>query len=116
MRLVTSLAIGSLVVAPLFAQHDICTLDGAKQNDALGRAVSTAGDVDRDGYPDLIVGATQLTRPGSVSVYSGRDGRLLYKFTGTGSDDTFGYSVGAAGDVDKDGYDDFLVGATQDCG
>ena len=121
MRFATTLrvgfALGSLVSAPALAQHRICTLDGAKQNDAFGRSVSSAGDVDRDGCPDLIVGATEgINQRGSAVVYSGRDGRVLYRIAGQAFDDSLGFSVGTAGDLNKDGHDDFLVGATQDCG
>jgi len=117
MRLLTPLVIGTLAAAPLLAQNRICTLDGAKDLDAHGRAVSSAGDVDRDGYPDFIVGAVLGSfLPGSAVVYSGRDSRQLYKYDGLGGADTLGSAVAAAGDVDRDGYDDFLIGAPQDCG
>ena len=51
---------------------------------------------------------------GSVWVYSGVDGSLLYTFHGDGNDDELGYSVSGAGDVDNDGFDDVVAGARYD--
>jgi hypothetical protein len=87
--------------------------------DAHGYAMADAGDVNRDGVPDIVVGATgepQLmctAAPGAgrVYVYSGRDGRTLLTVGGEAAGDQFGAAVGAAGDVDRDGRPDLVVGA-----
>jgi len=78
-------------------------------DDHLGWSVSGAGDVNNDGYADLIVGA--LANVGRADVYSGRTGTLLWTFTGQASLDWFGSSVAGAGDVDNDGYADVIVGS-----
>jgi hypothetical protein len=80
--------------------------------------VSGAGDVNKDGYADLIVGATgddnNGSSSGSARVLSGKDGTILYTFNGDADFDYFGQSVSGAGDVNQDGYPDLIVGAYQD--
>ena len=81
-----------------------------------GSAVAGAGDLNGDGYGDLLVGehgaAHNGEDSGTVWVHSGRDGALLYALSGDAMQDHFGVSVAGAGDLDGDGFDDFLVGAT----
>jgi len=85
----------------------------------IGYSVAGAGDVNRDGYDDLIVGAPNAY----VSGYYGVGVVLIYfggkamdtspdvVLRGQSSYDSFGYSVSGAGDVNRDGYDDVIVGA-----
>lgn len=80
-------------------------------------SVAGAGDVDADGFDDVIIGsrfanANGLTNPGSAFVYSGQTGAILYRFDGTVDQGRFGYSVAGAGDANRDGHADLLVGAT----
>ncbi len=110
-----------LSVAPLSAQivggrwETNLHLDG-QAGDFLGRSVSGAGDVDRDGFADVILGAP-LADPGgrldagSALVYSGATGALIWQFDGMAAKDLLGLSVSGAGDVDMDGFDDVIVGA-----
>ncbi|MCA9758429.1 MAG: FG-GAP repeat protein, partial [Candidatus Eisenbacteria bacterium] len=82
----------------------------------FGGSVSGAGDVNADGYPDLIVGASNYitgSTIGAAFLYHGSasgltgPNRILF-----GDDDIlFGECVAGAGDVDGDGYADVLVGA-----
>ena len=87
---------------------------------AFGQKVAGAGDVNKDGYADVIVSAhrdgTNGTDSGAVWVYSGIDGSVLYTFYG--NDYFFGFSAAGAGDVNKDGFADIIVGsqATNDAG
>jgi hypothetical protein len=78
--------------------------------DVFGWSVSGAGDVNDDGYDDLIVGAPGHHFDGRAYVYSGSSGSILWTFDGQ-ADDHLGYSVSGAGDVNNDGYDDLIVGA-----
>ena len=81
--------------------------------DELGFSVGGAGDVNGDGFADLIVGAPGDGN-GSARVYSGIDGNVLYTFDGDGEGDFFGGSVSGAGDVNGDGFADLIVGAASD--
>ncbi|MCB1616288.1 MAG: FG-GAP repeat protein [Pseudomonadales bacterium] len=83
-------------------------------NDILGGSVGGAGDVNGDGYDDLIVGIVGGLHPGRVRVFSGMDGNVLYTFSGDDLFDSFGVSVSGAGDVNGDGYADLIVGASGD--
>jgi hypothetical protein len=94
----------------------------------LGLSVAAAGDVDGDGFGDLVLGAPGdiqaggepggvVDDPGAAFLYLGPfDGEIRTtasraKLLGTGSNDVAGYVVAAASDLDGDGSDDFLVAA-----
>ncbi|MFQ6092314.1 MAG: M6 family metalloprotease domain-containing protein, partial [bacterium] len=91
------------------------TLPGGGPGDHFGWSVSGAGDVNDDGYADLIVGAPLNDAGGADAgrayIYSGATGTLLYPFTGQAAGDWLGVSVSGAGDVNNDGYADLIVGA-----
>ena len=115
-------AILFLLAAPAFAQtvgggqQKLHQWDGQGWVDRLGFAVSDAGDVNDDGFADVIVGAYGadpggLMDAGSAYVYSGADGSLLHQWDGGAAVDLFGFSVSGAGDVNGDGFADVIVGA-----
>ncbi|HSN75674.1 MAG TPA: integrin alpha, partial [Anaerolineae bacterium] len=89
-------------------------------NALFGGSVGTAGDVNGDGYADVIVGATYFdngqTDEGRAFVYHGGAAGLSVAPAWTAESDQadayFGGSVGTAGDVNGDGYADVVVGAT----
>ncbi|MFH1464319.1 MAG: MopE-related protein [Pseudomonadota bacterium] len=92
-------------------------LFGEDDYDHAGHAVADAGDVDADGYGDLIVGATGLMGSGGAYVVLGpRSGSLSLSsvdatLLGEAATDYAGKSVASAGDVDDDGHAEVLVGA-----
>jgi len=85
----------------------------------FGYSVASAGDVNGDGYDDVIVGAPYYTNgqtnEGRVYVYYGSAGGLSPTYGWTAESDRasalFGRSVASAGDVNGDGFDDVIVGA-----
>ena len=90
------------------------TFDGDSTNDQMGTDVAAAGDVNQDGFGDIIVGMpdddNNGVRSGAARVFSGIDGSTLFTFDGDQANDNLGYSVGGAGDTNGDGCDDLVVG------
>jgi hypothetical protein len=84
------------------------TLDGR-----FGSSLASPGDIDRDGVPDLLVGAAKDVLGGRAYAFSGRDGALLLELVSSNekSGGDFGSAVAGAGDVDQDGLADIVVGA-----
>ncbi len=84
----------------------------------FGACVSNAGDVDGDGYDDVLIGSYLddeiATNAGKATLFFGgpaMDNTADLFFYGEAASDNFGYSLSNAGDVNNDGYDDILVGA-----
>ncbi len=89
------------------------TLTGEAAGDGFGIGTADAGDVDGDGYDDLVIGAWQhksaAASGGKVYIYSGRDGSLIREITGKVMGETFGFDTTGMGDINGDGTIDYLI-------
>jgi len=110
------------------------SISGENALDRIGFAVSSAGDVNGDGFSDVIIGAPYANNNGFAydrsqingGAYvvighaannvanmnlSALDGLNGFQIVGAAAGDSAGYSVSAAGDVNGDGLGDVIVGA-----
>ena len=94
-------------------------VDSDQGGSRFGASVGTAGDVDGDGYDDVIVGAPlyndDQSAEGAAYIFHGSFAGLypfsFWRAEGDKADTEFGSSVGTAGDVYSDGNSDVVVGA-----
>ena len=91
------------------------TLIGEHSADKYGWCVSGAGDMNGDGFDDVIAGAPGYSSgKGKIYVYYGAASMDSYSDivkTGTGVNGLLGYSVSEAGDFNGDGFSDIIAGA-----
>ena len=96
------------------------TLTGLNQGDVFGESISSAGDVNGDGYSDIIIGAPGVSTinnlGGAAYLYMGSAAGIQSTdvpivLNGLAADEVFGANVAYAGDVNGDGYGDIIIGA-----
>lgn len=92
-------------------------INGSNPDDNAGTSVSSAGDVNNDGFDDLIIGTSGAGL--AYVVFGNADhstvdldnlGSAGFVINGLDSDSSFGTSVSSAGDVNGDGFDDLIIG------
>ncbi|MEM7201677.1 MAG: integrin alpha [Planctomycetota bacterium] len=100
--------------AALVAQPPIYRFDG-NLGVAAGAAVAYLGDVNNDGFGDVLVGSPNADPNGEDSgfarIFSGADGAPLRALAGQAAGDRFGSAVAGLGDIDGDGFADYAIGA-----
>lgn len=118
-----ALATYPIVIDPVLKVPSATRLEGNQFGAGLGCSVAGAGDVNGDGYGDVIVGAsgydTGVSDGGAAFVFHGGPGGIgssspataATRLLGDQATSYFGDAVAGAGDVNGDGYDDVIVGA-----
>jgi hypothetical protein len=113
-------------------------ISGGRDEDHLGNSVAVAGDINGDGFVDIVVGARYASeaviensnfRNGAAYVIFGHgegfppkqrigalDGKNGFRIAGESRYDFAGFSVCGAGDVNGDGFDDLIIGAPSQSG
>ena len=100
----------------------LLTAYGQRTSEKVGRAMAWGGDMNGDGYDEIVAGGANIpvqSGPAFTSVYvfSGLDGSVLHWMDGreyTGYSSRFGFSVASGRDLTGDGVPDIVVGAPTD--
>ena len=101
-------------------------INGIEAGDASGWSISSAGDINKDGYDDIVIGAPNAgSDAGESYVVFGKasgtyaaslelsalDGTNGFVINGIDTGDNSGIAVSSAGDINGDTFDDIIIGA-----
>ncbi|HHD62826.1 MAG TPA: hypothetical protein ENK96_00350 [Desulfobulbaceae bacterium] len=114
-------AVYPLTIDPIITSSYDSLLYGDQTNEYFGTSVADAGDVNGDGYSDIIVGAPNYdngqNQEGAVFLFLGGLSGIAqtpsYHWEGEVAGAQFGNTLSGAGDVNGDGKDDFVVGTVE---
>ncbi len=118
----TDSGVSYLVLGPITADDELgsagVAILGQQSGEAVGCSVAGGGDMNEDGYDDIIVGAYGVdSEAGAVYLGYGPITSVRYldtmdiELTGEAAGDNAGWAVAMAGDLDGNGADDVLIGA-----
>lgn len=93
---------------------------GVQDGESLGSSLAQVGDVDRDGFKELLIGSPRwsdltagINDTGRATLRSGRTGQLMRQYFSPHPQEEalFGSPIAAGRDIDHDGFRDFLIGS-----
>jgi hypothetical protein len=97
------------------------TLRATQDTSNFGHTIVNAGDTNRDGFDDVLIGAPTarpggLTNAGSALLFRGASAAMSTSATqtiaGSNMQDNFGIAVGGGGDFNRDGFADVIIGSS----
>lgn len=117
--IVSSSNLGAVQILSGRDGHLLMQINSSGGFERFGAAVDGVGDVNGDGFADLLVGAFQNSTlssdAGAAYLFSGQTGARLQTVFGTGgAGNYFGQAVTGVGDLNHDGHADFAVGGPGD--
>ncbi|MFO0983556.1 MAG: integrin alpha [Planctomycetota bacterium] len=104
--------VGVVYLLTAYGLSILTAIEGSEANAYLGTSLCELGDIDGDGVADFALGEPDVSNgTGALQVYSGLLRTLAYRLEASASGDAFAFAVTDLGDVDRDGYVDYAIGA-----